>query len=217
MKNNQTPAEKMNVDHLPKSDPWRRIIEGPNFMAFPAKPSSDPTATFHDAYVVNLDSRIEKGGWVPHQEVDAFLRAQVMRMSVILTSDSDGDLLVLGETTEQTVAENTKEVVDWAVVTLKREGSWASMSDHDAGNFLYELLDRIKARCGLRSTDPALATADKQIIFAGTEMVINHADAQATGNPDAQTYAAAYTTLLIGGAWHKSPFRGRIVEVSGGM
>ncbi|MDA9890826.1 hypothetical protein N9D51_01385 [Actinomycetota bacterium] len=217
MKNNQTPAEKMNVDHLPKSDPWRRIIDGPNFMAFPAKPLSDPTATFHDAYVARLESLVDKGGWVPHQEVDAFLRAQVMRMSVMLTSDGDGDLLVLGETTEQAVVENANEVVDWALVTLKRQGSFESMSNDDARIFLYELIDRVKARCGLRSTDPALATADKKILWPGVDDIIEHAGEQATGNPKAQTYEAAYTTLLIGSAWHNSPFRGRIVEVSAGM
>ena len=182
-------------------------------MAFPAKDLSDPTATFHDAYVMKLDQSIEEGGWVPHKEVDAFIRAQVIRLSAILTSDQEGDLITLGETTEAALSESAEEVIDWAVGTLKQQGPWAQMSDRDAANFYFQLLDRLKARCGLRSTDPALATADKKVLGPGVEMVLDHASAQAVEHPQAQTFAATYTALLVGTAWGKSPFRERLVEI----
>ena len=204
----------MAVDHLPATDPWRRIIEGPNFMAFPAKDLSDPSATFHDAYVIKLDESIEEGGWVPHKEVDAFIRAQVIRLSAILTSDQEGDLITLGETSEETLSKNAEEVTHWAVRTLKQHGPWAQMTDRDAANFYFQLLDRIKARCGLRSTDPALATADKKVLGPGVEIVLDHASAQAVEHPQAQALAATYTALLVGTPWGKSPFRERLVEIA---
>lgn len=214
MDDDLTRAEKMNVDHLSPEDPWRAIVESPKFMAFPAKDPAEPGATFHDAYVHKLFAKRHEGNWVPHAEVDAFLKAAVFRMAVILESDQDGDLLILGETSEQEVTEKAEDLVEWTVSEQKRGGTFATMSDQDAERFYYQLHDRLRTRCAIKSSDPAIATADEKVLGPGIEMIIDHTAAAALNNPAATPFAAAYTTFLICGAWGKSPFRQRIVDIA---
>ena len=214
MSDELTLAEKMNLEHLPPSNRWRKIVEGPNFMAFPPKSLSEHGVTFHDAYVHKLNDKFDRGEWVPNREVDAFLRAQVFRMIAILQSDQLTDLLDLGETSEHSVTKDADEIVAWAVSEQRHRGAWQSMSDQEAAHFYHELIDRLRARCGFISQDPAVATVDKILMGPGLEMILDHTAAQAAGIAKASPGAAAYTAILICRAWGKSPFRQRIVDVA---
>jgi hypothetical protein len=206
---------KMQVAHLPIDDPWRRIVEGPNFLKFPPRSLTDPEVNFYDAYVHQLGESLDEKDWVPNKEVDAFVKAQVMRLYFISQSGIARDMVPLSGRTEEDLNEDGAEIAN-AVLRLlaNQEQPWSQLSDDQAAKIYFEILEMSGAHCGLRATDPMLAIADRRILTPGVLMIIDHVNGQLGGFAGAHPAVAAYSTLLFGSLWRQSPFRARLVELA---
>lgn len=200
-------SQKMNIQHLPASDPWRVLVEGPNFLKYPPRDLNDPGVTYQDVYIHRLDAELDKRPWIPQPEIDAFVRAQVMRLSFALQSGSINDLAIALNLSSETTAGAINGLIDEAESIHATMGPLSQMAPQDFQDQIDHLNTTAYALIGVAAENPAVGVADSVVAAVGTFLLMDDVEREAQGSELADVENAARSMASVTAIWAKSPYR----------
>lgn len=206
------PVSVMALEGLGADDLWRMTVEGSTFLAFPARPMSDPSVNYDDVYQHRLAEQIDMGPWFPRAEVDALARAQVARFLLLLQSADDDRRYALLGVSRHDVVNVARELEDMATDRVRQLKPLNAATRSRWMDEMSVVNDHAYSAIGSRQTNPVLGTADHVVADAATTLLF--ADVQRSfSDQDVSPKAAAFTLAFMTRLWGVSPFRDRLATL----
>ena len=206
-------ASAMGLGDTSPDNPWRRIVEGPDFLAHPTRPLSDHTVTFDDIYQLRLADLIDTSAWISEPQLNAVAHAQVLRFSFMLQSTDLEDRCSLIGVTKQDVVRTAQGLYTTALRLLDGGDYPSQMTPRELDRLLDGVSDEVHDIIGKQHTNPVVAVADSMVAMAGALVLFEELELSLTEGGDRPSYAAfalAMATLF----WGESPFRDTLTHLS---
>jgi len=199
--------ELMGLAAASEQDPWRQIVAGPSFMAYPTRSRSDPQMHYGDEYQLRLTETLETSGpWLPRPILDAAARAQTMRLLLILESTQLEDRYRLLGVRPEDITNFANDLYRTSIGLLDGGDVPSRMTPGQINALTSRMTTAVYDMLGVAAQNPVVDVADHVICGSGSVVLLEEVEASLT-EPSERPAHAAFALALAVHMWIASPFR----------